>query len=69
VHAMKRGAVDFLTKPVRGHELLDAVQRALARGGRSAGNPAAEAGVGRSLRKLDASRARGLCACRERPAQ
>jgi FixJ family two-component response regulator len=32
VHAMKRGAVDFLTKPVRGDELLDAVQRALARG-------------------------------------
>jgi FixJ family two-component response regulator len=32
VHAMKRGAVDFLTKPVRGQELLDAVQRALARG-------------------------------------
>jgi DNA-binding NtrC family response regulator len=31
VHAMKRGAVDFLTKPVRGDELLDAVQRALAR--------------------------------------
>jgi FixJ family two-component response regulator len=32
VHAMKRGAVDFLTKPVQGDELLDAVQRALARG-------------------------------------
>jgi FixJ family two-component response regulator len=32
VYAMKRGAVDFLTKPVRGDELLDAVQRALARG-------------------------------------
>jgi FixJ family two-component response regulator len=32
VHAMKRGAVDFLTKPVRGDELLDAVQRALAKG-------------------------------------
>lgn len=32
VHAMKRGAVDVLTKPVRGDELLDAVQRALARG-------------------------------------
>ena len=30
VQAMKRGAVDFLTKPVRGDELLDAVQRALA---------------------------------------
>jgi FixJ family two-component response regulator len=32
VHAMKRGAVDFLTKPVRGDELLDAVERALVRG-------------------------------------
>jgi FixJ family two-component response regulator len=32
VSAMKRGAVDFLTKPVRGAELLDAVRRALTRG-------------------------------------
>lgn len=31
VSAMKRGAVDFLTKPVRGAELLDAIKRALAR--------------------------------------
>ena len=31
VHAMKRGAVDFLSKPFRGDELLDAVQRGLAR--------------------------------------
>ena len=31
VRAMKRGAVDFLSKPVRGDELIDAVQRALAR--------------------------------------
>jgi FixJ family two-component response regulator len=30
VRAMKLGAVDFLTKPVRGDELLEAVQRALA---------------------------------------
>jgi FixJ family two-component response regulator len=29
---MKRSAVDFFIKPVRGVELLDAVQRALARG-------------------------------------
>jgi FixJ family two-component response regulator len=27
---MKRGAVDFLTKPVAGDELLDAVRRAIA---------------------------------------
>ena len=31
VRAMKGGAVDFLTKPVRGDELLDTVRRALAR--------------------------------------
>ncbi len=32
VRAMKGGAVDFLTKPVRGDELIDAVTRALALG-------------------------------------
>ena len=32
VRAMKAGAFDFLTKPVRGQELLDAVQNAIARG-------------------------------------
>ncbi len=32
VSAMKGGAVDFLTKPARGEELLEAVERALARG-------------------------------------
>lgn len=31
VRAMKAGAVDFLTKPVKRENLLDAVQRALAR--------------------------------------
>lgn len=31
VHAMKRGAVDFLTKPVAGDELVAAVRTALAR--------------------------------------
>ena len=35
VRAMKTGAFEFLTKPVRGQELLDAVQKAIARGGSS----------------------------------
>jgi FixJ family two-component response regulator len=30
VRAMKEGAVEFLTKPVRGQDLVDAVQKALA---------------------------------------
>jgi FixJ family two-component response regulator len=34
VHAMRRGAEDFLTKPVRKQALFDAVQRALARDAR-----------------------------------
>jgi FixJ family two-component response regulator len=33
VRAMKEGAVEFLTKPVRGQDLLDAVQKAVARDG------------------------------------
>jgi len=32
VRAMKQGAMDFLTKPVRGDELFEAVRRALAWG-------------------------------------
>ena len=31
VRAMKQGAMEFLTKPVRGQELLDAIQKAIAR--------------------------------------
>lgn len=31
VRAMKEGAMEFLTKPVRGQDLLDAVQKAVAR--------------------------------------
>ena len=30
VRAMKEGAHEFLTKPVRGQDLLDAVQKAIA---------------------------------------
>ena len=31
VRAMKEGAMEFLTKPIRGQDLLDAVQKAIAR--------------------------------------
>src|SRR5580692_8180455 len=31
VRAMKEGAMEFLTKPVRGQDLLDAIQKAIAR--------------------------------------
>jgi FixJ family two-component response regulator len=31
VRAMRAGAVEFLTKPIRGQDLLDAIQRAIAR--------------------------------------
>jgi FixJ family two-component response regulator len=31
VRAMKEGALEFLTKPVRGQDLLDAIQKAIAR--------------------------------------
>jgi len=31
VRAMKEGAMEFLTKPVRGQELLDVIQKAIAR--------------------------------------
>lgn len=41
VRAMKAGAVEFLTKPFRGQELLDAVQEAIARD-RAAGSDRAE---------------------------
>jgi FixJ family two-component response regulator len=33
VHAMKAGAVEFLTKPVRGHDLLAAIGHAIERDG------------------------------------
>jgi DNA-binding NtrC family response regulator len=42
VRAMKAGAVEFLTKPFRGQELLEAIQHAIAKGSR---------GVGTSVRK------------------
>jgi FixJ family two-component response regulator len=40
VQAMKAGAVDFLTKPFEGKDLLDAIQRALAKDTRDLGTEA-----------------------------
>jgi FixJ family two-component response regulator len=40
VKAMKAGAVDFLTKPFAGKDLLDAIQRALAKDTRDLGTEA-----------------------------
>jgi FixJ family two-component response regulator len=44
VRAMKAGAVEFLTKPFRDHELLDAVQQALERN-RATHQSASEIGI------------------------
>lgn len=52
VHAMKRGAVDFLTKPVRGAKLLAAVRDALARDRAAALGRAEVARVRRQLALL-----------------
>jgi len=35
VRAMKAGAVEFLTKPIRDQDLLDAIQQALERDGKA----------------------------------
>ena len=67
VRAMKAGAVDFLTKPFRDQDMLDAVtaaierDRAAPRRGRDAGRSA------RPVRALTRARARGDGACRRRP--
>ena len=42
VKAMKAGAVDFLTKPFAGKDLLDAIRRAVAKGTRDLGTEACE---------------------------
>jgi|SRR5687767_1227312 len=42
VNAMKAGAVDFLTKPFAGKDLLDAIRRAVAKDARDLGTEARE---------------------------
>src|SRR5262249_3549536 len=52
VQAMKAGAVEFLTKPFRDQELLDAIQQALARDRRAREQRAQSAELRRLYRTL-----------------
>jgi FixJ family two-component response regulator len=54
VTAMKAGAVDFLTKPFAGQDLLDAIQRALARDTRDLGTEARVAEIRERVKLLTA---------------
>ena len=53
VRAMKRGAIEFLTKPVRDHALLGAIQFAIAQA-RARREPAQVAKLACLLRRADA---------------
>ena len=50
VRAIKEGAHEFLTKPVRGQDLLDAVQKAVAQRPRSPKRAGGDEGNSRALR-------------------
>jgi FixJ family two-component response regulator len=52
VTAMKEGAVDFLTKPFAGKDLLDAIQRALAKDTRELGTEARVAEIQERVKLL-----------------
>jgi FixJ family two-component response regulator len=52
VTAMKAGAVDFLTKPFAGQDLLDAIQRALAKDTRDLGTEARVAEIRERVKAL-----------------
>ena len=52
VNAMKAGAVDFLTKPFEGKDLLEAVQRAMAKDTRDLGTEARTGEVRRRVNLL-----------------
>jgi FixJ family two-component response regulator len=52
VAAMKEGAVDFLTKPFAGKDLLDAIQRALAKDTRDLGTEARVAEIQERVKLL-----------------
>ena len=57
VQAMKAGAVEFLTKPVRDQDLLDAIQQALERDRKAREQRAKIAELHSRYRSLDAARA------------
>ena len=59
VRAMKAGAVDFLTKPFRDQDMLDAVRRAGDRSRRGARAKRERASAQGALRDADPARARG----------
>jgi FixJ family two-component response regulator len=52
VRAMKSGAIEFLTKPVRHQDLLDAIQRAIERYQFNRGNERADVGLRASFETL-----------------
>ncbi len=52
VHAMKRGALDFLQKPVDERELLDGIRRALGRSREARAEESARADIQRRLDRL-----------------
>ena len=69
VQAMKAGAVDFLTKPVRDEDLIEAVRRALERDRATREEEARLASVGERLASLTPREQEVLSECRRRTPQ
>ena len=59
VRAMKEGAVEFLTKPVKSRDLLAAIRAAIERDRAVAARSARDRRTARAVRAADPSRARG----------
>jgi FixJ family two-component response regulator len=66
VRAMKSGAIEFLTKPLKEQELLDAVQAGIERSSPAPTGQTCCRTAG-ALHFLDPARTRGLGACHHRP--